>query len=226
MTLLSPEDAKAVAEQFEANLQRPVKLVVSTSEQNCMYCTEVLSLCEELADLSPNLSVEAHDYLVGKDELSAYNLDKTPAIAIVADGGEESDIDYGIRFYGIPSGYEFMSLLDAINTVGADQVKLGPDTLEFLNTLDQDVHIQVFVTPTCPHCPRAVILAHHLAYASPRVTADMVEAMEFQDLSEKYNVYGVPRTVINDTVHQEGAAPEPMLLQKLRQAVTVPIPVA
>ena len=57
MTLLSPEDAKAVAEQFEANLQRPVKLVVSTSEQNCMYCTEVLSLREELADLSPNLSV-------------------------------------------------------------------------------------------------------------------------------------------------------------------------
>jgi hypothetical protein len=62
-------------------------------------------------------------------------------------------------------------------------------------------------------------MAHHFAYISPRVTADMVEAMEFPDLSNKYNVYGVPRTVINEDVHQEGAVPEPMMLQKLKEAV-------
>ncbi|HEY52197.1 MAG TPA: glutaredoxin [Caldilineae bacterium] len=222
MALLSPEDAKAVAAQFEENLQRPVKLVVATSQLNCMYCDEVKALSEELAELSPNLTVESYDLDVDVTDLAIYNLDKTPAIAIVADGRDEPDTDYGIRFYGIPSGYEFMSLLDAINTVGSDHVHLRQDTLDFLNDLDQDLHIQVFITPTCPHCPRAVILAHHLAYASPRVTADMVEAMEFQELSNRYNVYGVPRTVINETVHQEGAAPEPMLLQKLRQAVAAP----
>ena len=222
MALLSPEDAKAVAEQFEENLHRPVKIVVATSENNCMYCDEVKSLSEELAALSPNLTVESYDLDVDVADLAIYNLDKTPAIAIVADGGDEPDTDYGIRFYGIPSGYEFMSFLDAINTVGDDQVQLRQDTLDFLNNLEQDVHIQVFITPTCPHCPRAVILAHHLAYASPRVTADMVEAMEFQELSNQYNVYGVPRTVINETVHQEGSAPEPMLLQKLREAVAAP----
>ena len=222
MALLSPEDAQAVAAQFEENLQRPVKMVVATSEGNCMYCNEVKSLSEELAELSPNLTVESYDLDVDVADLAIYNLDKTPAIAIVADGGDEPDTDYGIRFYGIPSGYEFMSLLDAINTIGGDQIQLRQDTLDFLNNLEQDVHIQVFITPTCPHCPRAVMLAHHLAYASPRVTADMVEAMEFQELSNKYSVYGVPRTVINETVHQEGAAPEPMLLQKLREAVAAP----
>jgi glutaredoxin-like protein len=222
MALLSPEDAQAVASQFEDNLQRPVKLVVATSQFNCMYCNEVKSLSEELAELSPNLTVESYDIDTDVADLAIYNLDKTPAIAIVADGGDEPDTDYGIRFYGIPSGYEFMSLLDAINTIGSDRVHLRQDTLAFLNSLQEDVHIQVFITPTCPHCPRAVILAHHLAYASPRVTADMVEAMEFQELSNRYNVYGVPRTVINEIVHQEGAAPEPMLLQKLRQAVAAP----
>ena len=222
MALLSPEDAQAVAAQFEENLQRPVKMVIATSEDNCMYCNEVKSLSEELAELSPNLTVESYDLDVDVADLAIYNLDKTPAIAIVTDGGDEPDTDYGIRFYGIPSGYEFMSFLDAINTVGSDQVQLQQDTLDFLNNLEQDVHIQVFITPTCPHCPRAVILAHHLAYASPRVTADMVEAMEFQELSNKYSVYGVPRTVINETVHQEGAAPEPLLLQKLREAVAAP----
>jgi len=172
-----------------------------------------------LAALYPNPPVESYDLDTDTGNLAIYNLDKTPAIAIVADGGDEPDTDYGIRYYGIPSGYEFMSLLDGINTVGSDEAQLQQETIDYLNTLEEDVHIQVFVTPTCPHCPRAVILAHHMAYASPRVTADMVEAMEFQELSNKYDVYGVPRTVINGTVHQEGAAPEPMLLQKLQEAV-------
>ena len=63
------------------------------------------------------------------------------------------------------------------------------------------------------------MLAHHLAIASDRVTADMVEAIEFPHLSQKYSVMGVPRSVINETVHQEGAAPEPMLLERLKEAV-------
>jgi predicted DsbA family dithiol-disulfide isomerase len=77
------------------------------------------------------------------------------------------------------------------------------------------VQIQVFVTPTCPYCPRAVILAHALAMASEHVTAAMVEATEFPQLANRYQVYGVPRTVINDVIHVEGAVPESALIQKL-----------
>jgi len=62
------------------------------------------------------------------------------------------------------------------------------------------------------------MLAHHLAIASDLVTADMVEAIEFPHLSQKYSVMGVPRSVINETVHQEGAAPEPMFLERLKEA--------
>ncbi len=222
MALLSPEDAKSVAEQFAVKLQHPVKLIVAISEANCTYCQEVLSLCEEVVELSANLALEAYDIRTDAADLATYNINETPAIAIIANGGDAPDVDYGIRFYGIPSGYEFMSFLDAIHTVGEGINELGQDTLEFLDDLDQDIHLQVFVTPTCPHCPQAVILAHHLAYASPRVSADMVEAMEFQDLAARYNVYGVPRTVINEHVHQEGAAPEALLLQKLQQALAVP----
>jgi len=64
------------------------------------------------------------------------------------------------------------------------------------------------------------MLAHHLAIASDKVTADMVEAIEFPHLTQKYSVMGVPRSVINETVHQEGAAPEPMLLERLKEAVS------
>ena len=64
------------------------------------------------------------------------------------------------------------------------------------------------------------MLAHHLAIASDMVTSDMVEAIEFPHLSQKYGVMGVPRSVINETVHQEGAAPEPMFLERLKEAVS------
>jgi len=75
------------------------------------------------------------------------------------------------------------------------------------------------VTPTCPYCPQAVSLAHQVAIASPHVRADMVEAVEFPELAIRYQVMGVPRTVINERVHIEGAAPEPMVLGKLREAL-------
>jgi glutaredoxin len=77
--------------------------------------------------------------------------------------------------------------------------------------------MQVFVTPTCPYCPRAVILAHHMALVSDKVTADMVEAQEFPEMAQKYKVMGVPRTVINEKHHQEGAAPERMIIQLLQK---------
>jgi predicted DsbA family dithiol-disulfide isomerase len=60
-----------------------------------------------------------------------------------------------------------------------------------------------------------VVLAHKLAMASDLVTADMVEATEFPHLAVKYQVQGVPRTVINETIHIEGAVPEKALVSRL-----------
>ena len=124
-------------------------------------------------------------------------------------------IDYGIRYAGIPSGYEFASLVEAIRLVANAEVRLSAESRAFLDTLAADVHLQVFVTPTCPYCPPAVILAQQMAFYSPRVRADMIEATEFPQLSQKYNVYGVPRTVINEKGFIEGAAGEKQLIEKI-----------
>ena len=83
-------------------------------------------------------------------------------------------------------------------------MKLSPESRAFLDGLAADVHLQVFVTPTCPYCPPAVILAQQMAFYSPRVRADMIEATEFPQLAQKYNVYGVPRTVINEKEFDRG----------------------
>ena len=134
--------------------------------------------------------------------------------AIVVRGAK----DYGIRFYGIPSGYEFNTLIEDIVAVSNHEHGLSDDTVARLSDLEQPVHMQVFVTPTCPYCPGAVRVAHAMAMASDWITADMIESVEFPQLANKHGVYGVPRTVINDETSFEGAAPEELVVAKVLQA--------
>ena len=75
--------------------------------------------------------------------------------------------------------------------------------------MDKPVHIQVFITPTCPYCSRAVQLAHKLALENDFIVADMIEAIEFPHLSNRYQVQAVPKADINEKVQFEGALPEP-----------------
>ncbi len=212
MALLDDNVRDQVAE-FLKDLDGSVRLVVFTQDFECEYCAETRQLAEEIAELSDKVAVEVYDFQADAEKAKALGVDKIPAIAVI--GAE----DYGVRFYGIPSGYEFTSLLHAIRTVAAGEPELSEEGKRFLAEVDQPIHIQVFVTPTCPYCPQAVTLAHQMAIASPHVRADMVEAMEFPHLAVKYQVMGVPRTVINETVHLEGAAPEPMVLDKVREAL-------
>ena len=212
MALLD-DDVRQQVVEFLKDLAGPVRLVMFTQEFECEYCTETRQLVEELGELSDLITVEVYDFQADKEKAEELGIDKIPAIAVI---GKE---DYGVRFYGIPSGYEFTSLLHAFRTVAAGEPELSEEGKKFLAGIDQPLHIQVFVTPTCPYCPHAVTLAHQMAIASPHVRADMVEAMEFPHLAVKYQVMGVPRTVINETVHLEGAAPEPMVLDKIQEAL-------
>lgn len=216
MTLLSEKDRNHLKNEFEA-LDRAVNLIVFTQEFECQFCTETRQIVEELSDLSDKISHEIYDFVDDKDIAEQYHVDKIPAV-IVLQGGDEPR-DYGIRYYGIPSGYEFSSLIQDVLMVSAGESGLSTATKDWAADLEAPVHLQVFVTPTCPYCPRAVVMAHQLAMESEFITADMVEATEFPHLSMKYQVMGVPRTVINETVHLEGAAPEPMLLAKLKEAL-------
>jgi glutaredoxin-like protein len=155
--------------------------------------------------------VTVKNFVTDKTLADQYGVDKIPATVVL--GAK----DYGIRYYGIPSGYEFTSLIEDVVAVYTGDAGLSDETLEALAAITEPVHIQVFVTPTCPYCPGAVRLAHGLAMASDLIRADMVESIEFPQLVNKYGVAGVPRTVINETVSLEGLAPEPLMVAKVLQ---------
>lgn len=216
MALLQDKDRKYLAEEFK-QLKQPVKLLMFTMERECQYCVETRQIVEELANLHKNVRAEIYDFVGDKEVVETYGIDKIPAIAIV----ESSDTpqDYGIRYYGIPSGYEFSSLVQAILMVGSGDSGLPENVKAEVTALEEDLHLQVFVTPTCPYCPGAVHLAHQMAMASERIKADMVEATEFPHLAMKYQVMGVPRTVINETGFVEGMVSEEVLLQHIEQTM-------
>jgi glutaredoxin-like protein len=220
MSLLNADIQRQVRDEF-ASLEHAVKLVVFTQNFECQYCKETRQLVEEVAALSDKLSVEVYDFVADKALADQYGVDKIPAVVMLADEGEGEALarDYGIRFYGIPSGYEFSTLIQDIVMVSQRDSGLSEQTRAELAALTAPLHLQVFVTPTCPYCPPAVHLAHQMALESALVSADMVEATEFPHLSQKYNVMGVPRTVINEGTFIEGAAPEAMVMDKVRAAL-------
>lgn len=216
MALLSEKDQNYLRETF-SKLENGVKMVMFTQERECEYCKETRQIVEEVAGLSAKIETEIVLFEPEGEAAKKYGIDKIPAIALLQNGDEPKD--YGIRFYGIPSGYEFSTLVEGIQMVGAGDSGLSQATKDALAKLDKPVHMQVFITPTCPYCPKAVHVAHQMAMESPFVQADMVEAIEFPHLSNKYSVMGVPRTVINEDTHVEGAMPEPMILQKVLMSV-------
>ncbi len=211
MAFITGENEKTVRDML-GKLPRKVKILYFTQELECQYCRETHQLLEEIRDLSSgNVELEVYNFVNDKEVVEKYKVDKIPAIVMLDENGK----DYGIRYYGIPSGYEFGSLLEDIQEVAKGKPALSEESIKLIQQIDKPLRIQVFVTPTCPYCPTAVLLAHKLAMVNDNITADMVEATEFPHLSMKYNVRGVPRTMVGETYAIEGALPEPHFVQRI-----------
>jgi glutaredoxin-like protein len=225
MDMLNKDVREATKNKFDTELTSPVNLIFFTQEssrlivpdhlkgQECLFCKETKQLLEEVGRLSEKITLTVYDFTADEDKIKEYGIDKIPALVI------RNASDHGIRFFGIPSGYEYMSLIEAISDVSKGRTGLSPKTREALQALQKDVRIQVFVTPTCPYCTMAVRLAHQCAMESPRVRGEMVESTEFPHLAQKYQVFGVPKTVINETVFIEGAVPESAFLDHILKAI-------
>ncbi len=211
MAHISKEDQEYLKKEF-SKLTKPVKLVFFTQQFECQYCQLTRELLNELSPLSDKIKVEIYDFVKDEAKVKQYDIKRIPSIII------EGEKDYGIRFYGVPAGYEFSTLIEDIIDVSNGTTSLSKETKEDLKKLTRPVHIQAFVTLTCPYCPRAVRMAHQMAMESDLVTGDMIEAAEFPQLSNKYFVSAVPKVVINEEVEFEGALPEKNYLEKVMEA--------
>jgi len=142
MPILTERDQAAVRKEFE-RLAGPVKLVVFSQELAAAdLCRQNEQLVREVAGLDDRITVEVLNLAIDHERAEAYGVDQVPAIVV------EGSRDYGIRFYGVPLGYEFSNLIDSIIVASTGEPALAEETLASLRALACDVDIKVFSTPT------------------------------------------------------------------------------
>lgn len=205
---LIPDDKKELLKKdFEEKLEHPVKILMFTQEVECRFCSDTRELTQELATLNDKISAEVYDFVADAQKAKEYQIDKIPALAVL---GKK---DYGVRIYGIPYGYELQTLIEAVINVSKGKTNLTDKTKQILGEVKKPVHIQVFVSLTCSHCPAAAAVAHKLAVESDRVRADVIDGSEFPQLAQKYAVMGVPKIIINEKIEFTGAFNEDLFAE-------------
>ena len=142
MALIADDVAAQLKEEF-AKLVNPVRLAVFYQALADPESEQVKRLVEELGALDPRLTAESYNFVLDSEKVESLKIARIPAIAIL--GAEK---DYGIRMYGLPSGYEFGTLVDAILDVSSGESGLSAETRQGLKAVTRPVHIQVFSTPT------------------------------------------------------------------------------
>jgi glutaredoxin-like protein len=219
VTLLTDDVKHRVRPLLDA-LEHEVELKVYTGSSLVIpgrdptgHQRETLALLRDLADLSDKLVV-TETPIAGDDEARAAGITRAPTIVCRRTGETRTNV----RFIGLPAGYEFSTLLEAIRMTGSDRPTEDP-----VGPLTEPVLLQTFVTPTCPHCPRAVLTAFELALGNDQVVAEGIEATEFPMLSQAYRIASVPDTIINGDTTQRvlGAQPKPQFVEAIRSAIAV-----
>lgn len=209
MSLIPNEHKEHVRSELSEKMEKQVKIAMFTQEIECKFCAETRQLIQEVAVLNDKIKVEIYDFVADTEKAKEYEVDKVPALAIA---GEK---DYGVRFYGLPYGYEFQTLIEAIVNVSRGRTDFSEKTKEMLKEIKTPVHIQVFVTLTCPYCPIVGSIAHKFAIESDLIKADVIDGSEFPHLALKYAVMGVPKTIINEKVEFIGVLPEDLFLEHI-----------
>ncbi len=125
-----------------AGLEGTVTMVNFTQELECETCADTRRMLEELAELSDKIRLEVHNFVTDREQVAKFGVDKIPATVLVGDR------DRKVRFYGIPSGYEFATLLDDIKMISSGDSGLSAASREKLKGLTEPVHLEVFTTPT------------------------------------------------------------------------------
>lgn len=164
------------------NLKESVNIVYNITEDE-----------KDIEEFLKDVSTENKFIILKKDE----NLQEKPVFYIEKNG-------ISIKFLGKISGGELKAFLDGVKMVANNEYNISERILDFVEKIDKQVDVKVFVTTLCGWCPPAILKALSFAIVNPNIKLTVIECYTFPDLAMKYNVASVPKTVINDKVEFVG----------------------
>jgi glutaredoxin-like protein len=220
--LIPLREQEFLREKFSRELASRVRIDFFTEKktslfvrrrQPCQYCKPTRQMLEELAALTDKISLHQHIFEEDKEAVAQYQVERIPAIVLHV--GDR----HWLKYYGSPGGHEFVPLVETIVDISRSANYLGNKIRKRLRKLKRDVRLQVFVAPACPHCPQMARLAYQVALESPHIRAEVIEANEFPELGQRYQVRGVPTTVIDEKMSFAGAVPDDLLLDTIERVI-------
>jgi glutaredoxin-like protein len=170
---------------------------------------ETLTILEEISSISEMIKLKIYDFEKDKDDVKKFQIDKVPAIVI------EGDKDFGIRFYGVPSGYLVSSLIEDVVQISKNDSDLSEETKQKINEVVNPLNLEVFVKPTSPYSATLVNIAHRMAMESEHISAHLVNVENYPHLAMRFNIQDVPHTVVNGKESVEGALDEQDFTDKI-----------
>lgn len=188
-----------IVENKLRDLKNDVKLIYFTQEAHCVHCKKIQIFLERLSSVTKMITFISYNFAINKKIVQEYKIFTIPALAII---GEK---DYGIRYYGYFHGLEIYDFLNDIVYVSRGDNTLMPESTKKLSQLKDPLQLKIFISSNCPYSLPIARLAVKLAVASDAINADIIHADEFPELAEKYNVRGIPFTVVNEDKSFYGA---------------------
>jgi thioredoxin 1 len=215
--LIDPETEKQLKTKFAAALKGTVDVKVFSNpiidpadKQSAEINGFAKQLVKELSGVDARIIMQ--DLTPADQAAKALGIKTSPSIAV------GYDLGYKIIYNGAPLGYEATGLIETIVLVSQRESGLSDAGKKAVAMIEKETLYQVFVTPTCPYCPKSVLLANRIAIESKgKVTAECVECTENRELAAKYNVSSVPQQVVNGIAESStmGALPENELVKQV-----------
>ena len=217
------KEQEYIKQRFGQELEGKVKIdfftqkasmLIVPGREECVTCEEAGKLIDEVSALSENILLTTHEFVDAGEEAQKLSVDKVPAFVL------RGPANRPVRFFGVPGGNEFPNFIETIIELSKTQVVLPADTARQLKKIKDKSTIDVYVTPTCPHCPGVVRAAFRLAQASAQIEVSATEIGEFPRIAQQLNIRAVPFIVINKEAAFAGAVDEAGLVEAVQQHVS------
>ncbi len=202
MIWFKEDDMKKIRERFGRTLKDPVAINIFLDSEQCSTCSDALALMEELVSMDSRLKIKT--FHTGDSEAEKYGITRGPVIVLFS----EHFKDGNVRYYGTPSGHEFLVFMDDLEAFSTGKINLSQTVIDKIQSVNKPAEIKIYTTPQCQFCPAMVKSAHRFAMINSNITGSMVGAMDFSEEADKVGVMQVPHITLNGETLHVGSLPE------------------